>query len=276
MCRGPAHQKRRYARIIVFRRRGRRLPSDWQLVAEAHLVDWPFLAADDREWLQAAVAHLLTTRRWEGSRDFELTDEMCAVIAAQIALVCLGFDVGLDAVDALQTIIVHPRTITLEGTHHEGGGLLTDEPRELSGEAHDGRGPLLLSWSAVRRETKSRRGRRNVVIHEVAHKLDMIDGVIDGTPPIDDPDLLARWTSVATTTYRALRYRGDDLIDDYGATNPSEFFAVVSELFFSRPAEMEAAHPELYACCRDFYRQDPAARRARMSPIAQQAQQSQQ
>jgi Mlc titration factor MtfA (ptsG expression regulator) len=257
----------------VFKRRGRRLPSDWQRIAEAHLADWPALSTDEREWIEAATAHLLGTRRWEAARGFELTDEMCTVIALQIALVCLGFDEGLDPVDALQTIIVHPRTITLEGTHHEGGGMLTDEPRELSGEAHDGRGPLLLSWSAVRRETKSRRGRRNVVIHEVAHKLDMVDGVIDGTPPISDADLLQRWTSVATSTYRALRYRGDDLIDDYGGTSASEFFAVVSELFFSRPADMREAHPALYACCRDFYRQDPATRRGR---IAQQAEQSQQ
>ena len=245
----------------MFRRSRRRLPPDHERLLATHLADWPFLLPDDREWIADACAALLASRRWEASRGFALTDEMCTVIAAQVALVCLGFEVGLDAVDALETIIVHPRTIAIRGVHHEGDGMMSDSTRYLTGEAHDNRGPLLLSWSSVNRETRSRRTRRNVVIHEVAHKLDMIDGVIDGTPPLDDEDALDRWARVSGTAYRSLRYGGDEVIDAYGATDTAEFFAVVSELFFSAPHDMRGAHPELYTCYRDFYGQDPAARR---------------
>ena len=260
--RGRATGGGRYAPAIVFRRGRRRLPDDWQRIAAAHLTDWPYLAPEEQEWMRQAIAELLATRRWEAARGFELTTEMCTVIAAQIALVCLGFDdEGLDAVDALETVIVHPRTITIHGTHHEGDGMVSEGPRRMTGEAHDGRGPLLLSWDSVRRETRFRRGRRNVVVHEVAHKLDMLDGVIDGTPPLDDPYELERWRATSTAVYRAVRYRGDELIDDYAGTNPAEFFAVVSEVFFTRPGDLQLSHPDLYDCFRSFYRQDPAARR---------------
>ena len=48
------------------------------------------------------------------------------------------------------------------------------------------------------------------------------------------------------------------LIDQYGATNPAEFFAVVTETFFEKPSQLRSRHPDLYAQLKDFYRQDPA------------------
>lgn len=250
----------------MFRRVKRQVPDDAAQLFARHVADWAWLTEAERDRLQAAVAELMPTRRWEAARGFELTDAMCAVIAAQIALMCLGFDEeGLAPVDRVQTIIVHPRTITLTGTHRPAPGLVSDEPRHLSGEAHDGHGPLLLAWDAVRRETRHRR-RRNVVIHEVAHKLDMLDGVLDGTPPLAEVASVERWARESTAAYNALRSRGDDLIDEYGATDPAEFFAVVSELFFTAPERMAEAHPALYDCYSDFYRQDPAGRRARLQP----------
>jgi len=248
----------------VFRRKKRQLPADAQRILAAHVGDWAGFTAVERERLLHLTAEFLPSCRWEAARGFELTDEMCTVIAAQVALVCLGFEEeGLAPVAEVTTIIVHPRTIVLDGTHHEGGGIMYDGERTLSGEAHDDHGPLLLAWDAVRRETRYRRGRRNVVIHEVAHKLDMLDGVIDGTPPHADPDALRRWTTVSDRVYRAMQREADPVLDDYGATAPSEFFAVVSEQFFTGPLALQEAHPDLYDCYREFYRQHPAARRQR-------------
>lgn len=237
-------------------------------VLSQHVRDWRGLSEAEQEWMLAATGELLATRRWEAANGFDLTDEMCTVIAAQVALACLGFEEhGLDAVASLETVIVHPRAIVLHGTHGVGHGVLSDESRTLHGEAHDGRGPLLLAWTAVRRETTRRLGgRRNVVIHEIAHKLDMIDGVIDGTPPLEDEEQLARWAATSEPVMRSLRYRVDEVIDEYGATNPAEFFAVVSELFFASPVELAEQHPDLYVCYRDFYGQDTAARRLRSQP----------
>jgi Mlc titration factor MtfA (ptsG expression regulator) len=50
------------------------------------------------------------------------------------------------------------------------------------------------------------------------------------------------------------------LIDQYGTTNPAEFFAVVTETFFEKPQALRARHPELYRQLQDFYLQDPASR----------------
>jgi MtfA peptidase len=100
-------------------------------------------------------------------------------------------------------------------------------------------------------------------VHEFVHKLDMLDGMIDGTPPLDDEEL-QRWVEVCTAEYRSLRAgHGDPLLSDYGATNPGEFFAVAAEVFFDQPVEMAELKPDLYGVLRDYFAQDPAARRPR-------------
>ena len=141
---------------------------------------------------------------------------------------------------------------------------MSDEPSYLLREPHSNRRPLLLAWDAVRRDARHRRTGSNVVVHEFVHKLDMLDGMIDGTPPLDDDEQLRRWVEVCTAEYRALREGAPDpLLRDYGATNPGEFFAVVAEVFFDQPAEMAQVKPDLYGVFRDYFHQDPAARRPR-------------
>ena len=36
------------------------------------------------------------------------------------------------------------------------------------------------------------------------------------------------------------------LFDYYGATNPAEFFAVITEVFFEQPQAFNEQHPQLY------------------------------
>jgi Mlc titration factor MtfA (ptsG expression regulator) len=48
------------------------------------------------------------------------------------------------------------------------------------------------------------------------------------------------------------------LIDPYGAEDPGEFFAVVTETFFELPLELREEHAALYEEFRRFYRLDPA------------------
>ena len=47
------------------------------------------------------------------------------------------------------------------------------------------------------------------------------------------------------------------MLDQYGATNPAEFFAVATECFFEKPTQLRKKHPELYEELREYYRQDP-------------------
>jgi Mlc titration factor MtfA (ptsG expression regulator) len=105
----------------------------------------------------------------------------------------------------------------------------------------------------------------NVVHHEFAHQLDLLDGTLDGTPPLDD-HLRPRWVRICTATFQALRARPDEVLRDYGGESPAEFFAVATEVFFARPLELADHHPELYEVLRAFYRQDPASRRRPPDP----------
>ena len=99
------------------------------------------------------------------------------------------------------------------------------------------------------------------MFHEFAHKLDLLDGVTDGTPPLEFKEQLARWVEVCTEAYEALRAGVErPPLQPYGATNPAEFFAVATEAFFDVPEALERHEARLYEVLRDFYEQDPAAR----------------
>lgn len=124
----------------------------------------------------------------------------------------------------------------------------------ILGEAMLG-GPVILAWDSVlaggREEVAG-----NVVFHELAHKIDMANGSIDGTPPLSRRDR-RRWGQVLTAAYHELqarlRYGIPSVIDPYGATNEAEFFAVATETLFTRPAELAAENPSLYAVLAAFY-----------------------
>ena len=249
------------SRVRWRRRAARTLPADPEALFARCVGEWAFLEPDERAELVAASAMLVGSWRWEAANRFDLTDEMCAVIAGQAAWMSLGL--GLDDIAGIGTIVVHPTTMTSVGSHAGPvSGLLTDEPVYLLGEAHH-QGPLLLAWDAVRRETRRFGNGLNVVVHEVTHKLDMLDGLVDGTPPLAD-EQRARWVEVCTAEYRTLRDGHDDrLVRDYAATDTGEFFATVAEVFFDRPIELAEGKPALYEAFADYFGADPAARRRR-------------
>ena len=250
--------------MAFWRRAGRSLPDDATAVFSAHLAEWPLLNEVERGRLIGDVEFLLETKRWEAARGFVLTDEQCVVIAAQAALLVNGLEVEL--LRQVKAIIVHPSTVVTRGPHPGPvAGLLDDSPISLAGEAHDRHGPVLLAWDVVRRETRRAGTGRNVVIHEFADKLDMLDGMIDGTPPMSDAVARRRWVEVFTAEYAALqaeRAVPGAVLRDYAGTDPGECFAVAAEVFFDRPLALAEAKPALYDVLRTYFRQDPAARRA--------------
>jgi Mlc titration factor MtfA (ptsG expression regulator) len=111
----------------------------------------------------------------------------------------------------------------------------------------------------------------NVVYHEFAHKLDMLDGAVDGVPPLGDKAERSRWRSVCKAEYERLRALSDagreGVLDPYGATDEAEFFAVVTEAFFDTPLELAEEHAALYEVLSAFYRQDTAARLRRANGL---------
>jgi Mlc titration factor MtfA (ptsG expression regulator) len=130
------------------------------------------------------------------------------------------------------------------------------------------RGPVVLAWEQVRLGGQKHRDGHNVVLHEFAHQLDFLDGQADGTPPLQDAELTCRWQEVFQAEYDRLvrdsQLGRATLLNNYGATDPSEFFAVATECFFEQPRELLRGHPSLYEVLRDYYRQDTAERFARI------------
>jgi hypothetical protein len=225
----------------------------------AHWAVWHRLDGDERTRLEDLVKVFIVDKRWEAAQGFDLTDDIKVLIAAQACLLILELD--HDYYDGVGSIIVHPTTILVHGTRTTGTpGVLTDDPFPILGQAQH-RGPVVIAWDAASQNARHPERGHNVVFHEFAHKLDMLDGTVDGTPPLLDRATREEWIAVCTHEYRALRAgEGGPLLNPYAGVNPGEFFAVVTEVFFSQPAELHEAKPQLYAVLSGFYRQDPAAR----------------
>jgi Mlc titration factor MtfA (ptsG expression regulator) len=121
---------------------------------------------------------------------------------------------------------------------------------------------VILSWADV--ENAGDADGVNVVIHEFAHKLDMLNGDANGFPPLHSGMSREAWGRAFTEAFKDLCRRveaGEDTdIDPYAAEAPGEFFAVVSEAFFEMPDIVRETYPAVYAQLAEFYRQDPASR----------------
>ena len=101
------------------------------------------------------------------------------------------------------------------------------------------------------------------MIHEFAHQLDQEAGYANGAPELASRGHYARWSRVLGEEFERLRRRTDagehSLLDDYGATDPAEFFAVVTEVFFEQPQLLRDENRALYDELSRFFRVDPAA-----------------
>lgn len=238
------------------------LPPDGTALVAKHLAVWPLLDSEEQQLLVQITDELLSRKHWEAARGFDLDDTMRVVIAAQAALLVLGL--STDHYRLVSGIIVHPSTLQTSGVRPGPSlGTVSADRLAVLGLAQDGRGPVAVAWDQALAGAHRAEPGHNVVLHEFAHKLDMRDGTIDGTPLLPR-ELRADWVRVCTDVY-------DDLVAGrprppmrwYGATNPGEFFAVATEVFFEQPRELALLEPQLYEVMTRFYRQDPAAREAR-------------
>lgn len=227
----------------------------WRAVLASRFEHWNRLTDAERPRMEQLVARFMERTRWEAAQGFELTEDIKVLIAAQASMLLLGLD--LDEYPQLTSVIVHPSTVRLHGRRRAAAGTFTSGPYHVSGQAHY-RGPVVLSWAATRRGAQRPHAGTNVVYHEFAHQLDMLDGVVDGTPPIPDPDDRERWVEVCTAAFERVRSGTSEVLRAYAGTDPGEFFAVATEAFFNVPVELATHEPELYAELRRFYRQDPA------------------
>jgi Mlc titration factor MtfA (ptsG expression regulator) len=243
-----------------------------------HQLDAPVL-----QRLRALCGRFLAEKTMIGAAGLQLSAPMELHIATQACLPILHL--GLRWYRGWRGIVVYPAAFRVRRKVHEESGLVHEIDADLTGEAWKG-GPVVLSWEAaaadpLRSSDRPHGPASNVVIHEFAHKLDLLDGDADGTPPFDrrvhgDLDR-ATWQKVLDDAFErfcaeldlvegeiapnvdpdsvdADRYYAHLPLDPYAATDTAEFFAVSSEAYFLRPEQIRAAFPPWYELLHRFYR----------------------
>lgn len=238
-------------------------PDAWRAVLERNVAHWALLDAEERARLCDLVQVFIAEKIWRGCGGLELTDEIRVTVAAEACILLLGRDHGLFA--DVESILVYPNAV-VPPERPQGFFANTLEVHKeravLDGEAHL-HGPVILVWDAVRKGARHAGDGRNVVFHEFAHKIDMMGGAVDGTPPLESVAERRSWAEVCSEVYLALKDHDPvarSVLDPYGAKNEAEFFAVATESFFERPGPLREVLPDLYALLAGFYRQDPAER----------------
>lgn len=207
--------------------------------------------------LQGLVARFLADKVFTPIGGLELDEVQRAQIAALCCLPLLEFGPG--GMRGWRELIVYPDAFRVNRTHVDAAGVLHEWDDELAGEAWEA-GPLILSWADVAADIAEPRAGFCVAVHEMAHKIDALDGVLDGTPPLPR-DWQRRWARDFQRSYDAFTgcvERGQDTaIDAYAAEGPEEFFAVCSEYHFSDPATLQREMPEVAAHLERFYGPSP-------------------
>lgn len=209
------------------------------------------------------MAHLRELTTWflhaksiVGVRGLEVTQSMRVTVAAQACLLILNLDVGY--FDEWVEVILYPGAFRVRHEYMDEIGLLHADADELSGEAWL-RGPVILSWDDVERDSAHLLPGRNVVLHEFAHKLDGVNGAANGMPPLRRGMSRARWSDAFGSAYGELCELVDAgepaPVDPYAATSPAEFFAVMSEYFFTAPEMLKECYPGVHRQLELFYLQ---------------------
>lgn len=246
---------RRYRRHQLARQP---FPQAWRRILRRRVPQVAQLPADLQLRLKGLIQIFLAEKPIIGCAGLEVSDEMRVTIAAQACLPLLGATRGM--YPALRQVLLYPGAFMVDRPVNAPGGVLQDQRRALAGESWV-QGQVLLSWRDVVMDAADPADGQNVVVHEFAHQLDQLKGFANGAPLLRSREAYERWSRVMTAEYKALQWRsaqGDaGLLSAYGATDPAEFFAVASEVFFEQPRELAALHPALYGELAAYYRLDP-------------------
>jgi MtfA peptidase len=206
--------------------------------------------------LKRHIQVFIAEKPFIGCQGQAITDEVRVTIAAQACLLLLGHETP-DFFPRLKEILVYPGAFVVDREQALGGGVVRDQRQALSGESWS-QGRVVLSWADALTGAAEPHDARNVVVHEFAHQIDQDDGTANGRPWRPTPQLRLRWQRVMDAAFQRLQHMPSDVIDPYGATDPAEFFAVASEVFFERPADLAAEAPEVYREFSALYGLNPA------------------
>lgn len=233
-------------------------PSEWEKILENNVPLYTHLPPSLKRQLHGHIQVLLAEKKFEGCGGLKMTDEIKVTIAAQACILLLNRKTNYYS--RLDSILVYPSTFVAKDITYLGNQVYIEGQAAHLGESWR-EGVVVLAWDNVKRGAMDLKDGQNVVLHEFAHQLDQEDGAADGAPVLERSSRYITWARILSKEYEKLQreVKGglDTVMDEYGATDPAEFFAVATETFFEKPQEMRRKHPELYEALKSYYKLDP-------------------
>ncbi len=253
---------------LTERRRKRLLetpfPAAWIDILERNVAAYKLLDDAEQKHLRDLVHVFIAEKHWEGCGGLELDDEIRVTIAGTGCQLLLGRSHDLFA--EVESIVVYPSAVLVPEqarSMFDPGARPAAADTPVLGVAHRG-GAVVLAWDSALRGARDPRDGHNVVIHELAHKIDFLDGAADGTPPLPSGSARRQWIAAFAPAYLAHKERAErgqrSFLDDYAITNEAEYFAVATEAFFEQPKALARELPDVYAALCQFYSLDLAKR----------------
>jgi Mlc titration factor MtfA (ptsG expression regulator) len=252
-------------------RRRRRLESTpldtrWRELVERNVTLVRRLPHDQRTRLDGLINAFVAQKQFVGCNGLAVTDEMRATIAAHACTLLLGRPRSHYA--ALRAILVYPTPFWVDEDIHDDDGLVTRRRHVLSGQSWDS-SRIIVSWQDVLETVRWPGNGYNVVLHEFAHYFDAegepcAGPVRPGTrASFEAPARETRgWRAALTEEFERVADAVDGgvetFLDPYAAEDEAEFFAVATEDFVERSAELAAHEPRVYALLEAYYGIDPA------------------
>ena len=214
---------------------------------------------DEHQRLRRLTALILAGKEFHGAGGFQPGWEHCMPVAAHAALPVL--EIGLDAYNQFRTFILYEDEFESDFEEIDEAGVVHRGRDLRAGEAWQ-RGPVVLSLADVYQSGHG--DGYHVVVHELAHQIDHLNGDADGYPPLPRQIAHRDWVDTFSAAYHRLELQisaGEaPAIDPYAAESPAEFFAVASEYFFDCPEQLADVEPDIYRLLVALYRQDPLSR----------------
>ena len=252
-----------YHVIIRMRKNARRkkaiqqpFPDQWIEILTQNIPPYDKLSDDLRKELHQDIQIFLMEKSFEGCGGLTLTDEIKVTIAAQACMLLLNRKE--DCYPKLSSVVVYPSTYI-----DSDKGLFTNQSKNKVARLGESwtTGTVVLAWDSVKHGALNFNDGQNVVLHEFAHQLDQEDGVGNGAPILEKRSAYGSWAKIFSKEFETLqvkkkKHKGS-VFNKYGATNPAEFFAVVTEAFYEKPRQFQKKHPELYEEMKEYYKVDP-------------------
>ena len=232
-------------------------PAEWRLILKKQWPIYSRLPEDLRDQLEQLALVFLERIEIRGIEGLEINDEIRVLTASQACILLINQKSFFP--NKLRSVVIRPKGYT--ATQHESyGGIVSEKKIQVLGQSWEN-GLVVLSWDNTKSGARNAKDGRNLVMHEFAHQLDQADGQADGAPILGSPEQYAKWRKVCSRVFADLQRKIEEgektLIDEYGATNPAEFFSVVTETFFEKPFYLKKRRPELYQLFQEYYQIDP-------------------